>query len=83
MGKKSRSSRKSSGMVKVARANRERRALESKKRRWARYYVEIKAGNRPSPKRHNRWDSAGIDKRLTQLAVIIKAGSTTDRRAYS
>lgn len=76
MGKqKQRTSRKSSGMGRVRRCNAERRHLESKKRRWARYVEEINAGDRKGSVA--RWDASGIDRRLNQLRELIKKGSTT------
>lgn len=75
MAKKQRSSRKSSGMRRSRRANRERRELEIKKKRWERYAKEVEAGERKGSAA--RWSTSGIERRLNQLREIVKKGSST------
>ena len=71
-GKKQRASKTSSGIRRKSRANQMRRKLESKKRRWERYTAEINAGKRNGTV--SRWNTDGIDRALSNLAKIIKAG---------
>jgi len=60
--------KKSSGLGRQRRANKELRKLKSNARRWKRYNDE--AGTKA-------WDMSGISKRMKQLESIVAMGSTT------
>jgi len=73
--KTQRTSRKSQGMRRANRANRELKKIESKIRRWDRYKSEIASGKREG--NPARWDTSGLKKRVQHLEGIVIKGSTT------
>lgn len=71
MAKKSqRASETSSGLRNVRKANYELRRLKMKVKRWERRQDEISKGKRPGDL--ERWNTAGLLKRMSQLHAIAK-----------
>ena len=73
--KKQRDSKYSNGLRRVSKARQDLVKLKSKAKRWERYKNEIETKDRKGDPK--RWDTTGINKRISQLKSIIDKGSTT------